>query len=80
MSNSLQTHGLQHADLPVPHHLPEFAEVHVHCVSDAIQTSHALMSSSPSAFNLYQHQGLFQCVNCLHHVTKILELRHQSFQ
>ena len=34
--------------LPAPHHLPEFAQVHVHCMSDAIQTSHPLMPSSPS--------------------------------
>ena len=25
---------------PVPHHLPEFAQVHVHWISDAIQPSH----------------------------------------
>ena len=22
--------------LPVPHHLPEFAQVYVHCISDAV--------------------------------------------
>ena len=37
---------------PVPHHLPEFAQVHVHCISDAIHPSHPLMPSSPSALNL----------------------------
>ena len=31
---------------PVPHHLPEFAQVHVHSISDAIQPSHPLMPSS----------------------------------
>ena len=46
--------------LPVPYHLPEFAQVHVHCISDAVQPSHPLMPSSPSALNLSQHQGLFQ--------------------
>ena len=25
--------------LPVPHHLPKFAQVHVHCIGDAIQPS-----------------------------------------
>ena len=45
--------------LPVPHHVPEFAQVHVHCISDAIQPSHPL-TSSPSALSLSQHQGLFQ--------------------
>ena len=58
--------------LPVPHHLLEFAQVHVHCLSDAIQPSHPLLPSSPSALNLSQHQGL-----CLQHMTKILELQLQ---
>ena len=66
----------------VPHHLPEFAQVHVHCIKDAIQPSHPLMPSSPSALNLSQHQRLFQWVSCLHQMTKTLELQlqHQSFQ
>ena len=46
--------------LPVPHHLPKFAEVHVHCIGDVIQPSHPLMPSSPSVLSLSQHQGLFQ--------------------
>ena len=46
--------------LPVPHHLPEFAQVHVHCIGDAIQPSHPLMPFSPSALNLFQHHWLFQ--------------------
>ena len=33
--------------LPVPHHLPKFAQVHVHCISDAIPPSNPLMPSSP---------------------------------
>ena len=41
-------------DLPVPHHLQEFAQVHVHCVGDATQPSHPLMPSSPSALNFSQ--------------------------
>ena len=45
--------------LLVLHHLPEFAQVHVHCISDAVQLSHPLMPSSPSTLNLSQHQGLF---------------------
>ena len=45
--------------LPAHHQLPEFTQTHVHRVSDAIQPSHLLLSRSP-AFNLYQHQGLFQ--------------------
>ena len=46
--------------LPVLHHLPEFAQVHVHCISDAIQSFQPLTPCSPSALSLFQHQGLFQ--------------------
>ena len=48
---------------PVHLQLPELAETHVHRVGDAIQPSHSLLSPSPPAFNLSQHQGLFQWVN-----------------
>ena len=44
--------------LPVHYQLLEFTQTHVHCVSDDIQPSHLLSSPSP-AFNLSQHQGLF---------------------
>ena len=63
---------------PVPHHLLEFAQVHVHCVSDAVQPSHPLMPFSPSALNLSQHQGLFQRVVCSHQVPKYVTLYHAS--
>ena len=68
--------------LPVHHQLPEFTQTHVHQVSDAIQPSHPLSSPSPPASNPSQHQGLFQWVNSLHEVAKVLEfqLQHQSFQ
>ena len=46
--------------LSVPYHLLQFVQIHVHCVGDAIQPSHPLRPSSPSAFNLSQHQRLFQ--------------------
>ena len=46
--------------LPVHHQLPEFTQIHVHRVSDAIQPSHHLSSPSPPAPNPSQHQGLFQ--------------------
>ena len=45
---------------PTHHQLPELAQTHVHRVGDAIQPSHLLSSPSPPAFNLSQHQGLFQ--------------------
>jgi len=68
--------------LPVHHQLLEFTQSHVHWVGNAIQPSHPLLSPSPPAFNLSQHQGLFQWVSSLHQVAKVLEfqLQHQSFQ
>ena len=48
---------------PVHHQLLELAQTHVHRVSDAIQPSHPLLSPSPPAFNLSQHQGLSQGVS-----------------
>ena len=47
-----------HQASSISHHLPEFAQVHIHCISDAVQPSHPLTLSSPSALNLSQHQGL----------------------
>ena len=47
----------------VLYHLPEFAQTHVHWVSDAIQPSHPLSSPSPPAPNPSQHQSLFQWVS-----------------
>ena len=44
------------------HQLPKLAQTHVHLVSDAIQPSHSLSSPSLPAFNVSQHQGLFQWV------------------
>ena len=46
--------------LPVHHQLPEFTQIHVHRVSDAIQPSHPQSSPSPPALNPSQHQSLFQ--------------------
>ena len=45
---------------PVHHQLPEFAQTHIHQVSDVIQPSHPLSLPSLPAFCLSQHQGLFQ--------------------
>ena len=68
--------------LPIHHQLPEFTQTHVHWVSDAVQPSHPLSCPSPPAFNLSQHQGLFQWVSSSHQVAKGLELQlqDQSFQ
>ena len=69
--------------LPVHHQLPEFTQTHAHWIGDAIQPSHPLSSPSPPAPNPSQHQGLFQWVNSLHEVAKVLEFQlqhHQPFQ
>ena len=84
--NSLQS--LSHVQLiatpwttacPVLSYLLEFAQTHVHWVSDAIQPFHPLSPCSPPALNLSQYQGLFQWVCSLHQVAKVLELllQHQ---
>ena len=59
--------------LPVHHQLPDFTQIHVHRVSDAIQPSHPLSSPSPPAPNPSQHQSLFQWVNSSLEVAKVLE-------
>ena len=63
-------------------YLPEFSQIHVHWVSDAILPSPPPLPPSPFAFILYQHQGVFQWVSSLHQVAKVLEfqLQHQSLQ
>ena len=58
--------------LPVHHHLPECAPTHVRSVGDVIQPSHPLLSPSP-AFNLAQHQDLFQCVSSSYQVATVLD-------
>ena len=60
--------------LSVLQHCPELAQTHVHWVDDAIKQSHRPSPSSPPAFNLSHHQGLFQWVESLHHM-----VRHWSF-
>ena len=59
--------------LPIYHQLLEFTQTHVHWVSDAIQPSHPLSSTSPPAPNPSQHQTLFQWVKSSHEVAKVLE-------
>ena len=51
VSDSLQP-CVQHTRPPVLHHLLKFAQVHVHCISDAIQPSYsdALFSFCPQSF------------------------------
>ena len=83
-SSSILCDPMNHSTpgLPVHHQLPELTQTHVHWVGDAIQPSYPLLSPSPPALNLFQHQGLFKWVSSLHQVAKVLEfqLQHQSLQ
>ena len=84
MSDSLRPHGLQHARLPCPSPTPRVCSNS--CPSSRwchpTISSSPLLSSSSHAFNLSQHQGLFQWVHSLHQVAKVLDfqLQHRSFQ
>ena len=60
VSDSLQLHECSTPGFPFHHQFQELAQTDVHRVGDAIQPSHPLSSPSPPAFNLSQHQGLFQ--------------------
>ena len=71
VSDSLWPHGLQHARLP----FPSPTQTHVHWVSDANKPSHPLSFTSSPAFNLSQHQGLFQWVSSSNQVAKVLEFQ-----
>ena len=71
MSNSLQPHGLENAMLSCPS--PSSRICSNSRPWDAIQPSHPLSSPSPPAFNLSQHQDLFQWVSSSHQVANVLE-------
>ena len=82
VSDSCNPRNLSTPGLPVHHQLPEFTQTHGHWVSDAIQSSHPLLSPSPLLLNLSQYQVLFKWVSSLHQVAQVLEfqLQHHSFQ
>ena len=79
---SLWPHGLQHPRPPCPLLTPGACSTHVCWVGDVIQPSRPLPSPYSLAFNLSQHEGLFQWVSSSHQVAKVLEfqLQHKSFQ
>ena len=82
MSDSLPPHGLQctgpHCPLPTPGECSNSYPLSWWC-HPTISSS---VAPSPSAFNLYQHQGLSPWISSLNLVAKALELQlqHQSFQ
>ena len=82
VSDSLWPHESQHIRPPCPSPTPR-----VHSdTSPLSRWCHPALSSSispsPPAPNPSQHQSLFQWVNSLHEMAKVLEfqLQHQSFQ
>ena len=66
-------------NFPVLHYLPEFAQIHVHWVNDAIQPSHPptflLLSSIFPSIRVFSNESS-------HEMAKVLELQlqHQPFQ
>ena len=78
VSDSLRPHEPQHSRPPCPSPTPG---VHPNScplmmmVGDAIQPSHPLSSPSPPVPSPSQHQSLFQWVNSLHEVAKVLEFQ-----
>ena len=82
MSNSFSPHGLQKARPPCPSPNPGAYSNSCPSSWSSLQPSHSLLSPSPPAFNISQHQDLFQWVRSSHQVAKVLELQlqHQCFQ
>ena len=72
MSNSLQHHGLQHARLPRPSPTPRPYSNSCPLSWLCLPRSHLLLSTSPPAFHLSQHQGLFKWVSSSHQVANVL--------
>ena len=82
MSGSLQPHKLHDTNFPCPSLSPKVCSNSCPLSWLFIQPSYPLSSPSPLALNLFQNQGLFQCIGSLHQVAKVLEFQfqHQSFQ
>ena len=79
---TLQPHGLQHARPPCPSPTPRVYSDSCPLSWWCLPTISSSVTPSPPAFNLSQHQGLFQWVSSSHQVAKTLEfqLQHPSFQ
>ena len=61
MSDSLWSHGLQHARPPCPSPTPRVYSNSCPLSQWCLPTSHPLSAPSSPAFNLSQHQGLSKC-------------------
>ena len=82
MTDSLWPQGLQHIRLPCHSPSPGVCSNSCPLSGWCLPTISSFLVPSPPAFNLSQHQGLFQWVGSLHQVAKVLDLQlqHQSFQ
>ena len=80
MSNSLWPHGLQHARTPCPSPTPGVCPNSCLLSRSCYSAISSSIVPSPPAFNLSQHQGLFQWVSSSYQVAQVLEfqLQHQS--
>ena len=74
MSESLQPHGLQHSRLPCPpwslRVCSKWCQLSWWC-HPTISSSCPLLPPFPLAFNLSQHQDIFQWVSSSHQVAKV---------
>ena len=71
VSDSLQAHGLQHARPPCPSPIPGVYSNSYPLSRWCHPTISSSVIPSPPAFNLSQHQGLFQWVSSSHQVAKV---------
>ena len=72
ISDSLQHHGLQHTRLPCPLSTPRAYSNSCLLSQWCHQPSYPLLFPSTPAFNLSQHQGLFQRVSSSPQAAKLL--------
>ena len=78
VSNALRPHESQQARPPCPSPIPRVYSNSCPSSRWCHPTIHPLLSPSPPAPNPSQHQSLFQWVNSLHEVAKVLEFQLQS--
>ena len=74
VSDSLRPHELQHARPPCPSPTPGVHSNSCPLSRGCSPTISSFVVPSPPAFNLSQHQGLFQRVSSWHQMAKVLEL------
>ena len=73
--NSLWPHRLQHARPPCPSPTPRACSYSCPLSQGCHPTILSSVIPSPSAFNLSQHQGLFQWVSSSRQLAKVLEFQ-----